>query len=529
MTRRLIEKVEIALPFWRYGALFGPDTCAFLLDSAMDPDRLGRYSFLGGRPNALLTGRRTSSPNPSMTLTLTTWRPADGTNLDSPKVREWKGDPFTALRDLQREYQPTVSEESPPGGPFQSGLIGYFGYETGYAIESLPDTGEDDLNLPDLAFMVTDEVLCHDHQTGETTLSVVDRGDSETRFADWRSRIITFEADVNGHRAGVPTPDFPGRLEGAGARRAEASGSRADRSHGGRRSASPESGGRDTGLVPIHAHFTRAEYCTAVQKCRDHIYAGDVFEVCLTHRLEMPLPGDPWDLYGILRQINPAPFAAWLRFPAFQVVSASPERFLRLNADRIAESRPIKGTRPRGKDPTEDARLSDDLANSAKDRAENVMIVDLVRNDLGRVAEIGSVEVPELQIIEKYATVFQMVSTIQARLREDRDALDLVRACFPGGSMTGAPKIEAMKIIDAIEPVKRGVYSGAIGYFDHSGVMDLSIVIRTIVCRDGQATFGVGGAVVADSDPLAEYRETLDKAAALIAAMQALAGQEGAP
>jgi anthranilate/para-aminobenzoate synthase component I len=228
-------------------------------------------------------------------------------------------------------------------------------------------------------------------------------------------------------------------------------------------------------------------------------------------------------LYGALREINPAPFAAWLQLPGFQVVSASPERFLRLGPDRIAESRPIKGTRPRGKDAAEDDRLGQDLANSAKDRAENVMIVDLVRNDLGRVAEIGSVAVPEMQVIEPYATVFQMVSTVQARLREDRDALDLVRACFPGGSMTGAPKIEAMKIIDALEPVKRGVYSGAIGYLDHSGVMDLSIVIRTIVCRDGRAIFGVGGAVVADSDPGAEYQETLDKAAALIAAVEAVA------
>jgi aminodeoxychorismate synthase component I len=243
----------------------------------------------------------------------------------------------------------------------------------------------------------------------------------------------------------------------------------------------------------------------------------------------MDLPGDPWELYAILREINPAPFAAWLQLPGFQVISASPERFLRLDDDRTAESRPIKGTRPRGADAAEDTRLRDDLANSIKDRAENVMIVDLVRNDLGRVAEIGSVEVPELQIIEQYATVFQMVSTIQARLRKDRDPFDLVRACFPGGSMTGAPKIEAMKIIDAIEPVKRGVYSGAIGYFDHSGLMDLSIVIRTIVCQDGRATFGVGGAIVADSDPAAEYQETLDKARALIAAIRALADTEGAP
>jgi len=475
MKSRLITPLELALPFWRYGAMFGPDSCAFLLDSAMDPDRLGRYSFLGGDPSALLTARRIAGPDLSMALTLTTWRQPDGTRLDSPVVRKWSGDPFTALRDLHLKYRPKVNGGRSPRGPFQSGLIGYFGYETGYAIEVLPDTGEDDLQLPDLAFMVVDEVLCHDHQTGETTLSIIDRGDADSVLKDWRARLATFEADAGG------------------------------RSHGWRKPASPGSGDTGQGLPSVRAHFNRESYCTAVQKCRDHIFAGDVFEVCLTHRLEMDLPGDPWALYAILREINPAPFAAWLQFPGFQVISASPERFLRLDDDRATESRPIKGTRPRGADAAED------------------------KNDLGRVAEIGSVEVPELQIIELYATVFQMVSTVRARLRKDRDSFDLVRACFPGGSMTGAPKIEAMKIIDAIEPVKRGIYSGAIGYFDHSGVMDLSIVIRTIICRDGRATFGVGGAVVADSDPEAEYRETLDKAKALIAAVRALADDTEAP
>jgi len=457
--------LKLALPFWRYGGMFGPDSTAFLLDSAMDPDRLGRYSFLGGNPSALLTARRGSGPELSMALTLTTWRKPDGTRLGSPLVREWTGDPFTSLRDLQHDYYGELSEKTPPGGRFQSGLVGYFGYETGYAIETLPDTGEDDLQLPDLAFMVVDEVLWHDHSTGETTLSIIDRGDADSVLQDWKTRLSTFEADTNVRSTGCHTPDSPGRLKGPGARMAEEPESRASRSHGWRRPASPEIGGMASGAPDVRAHFTKEEYCAAVQKCRDHIFAGDVFEVCLTHRLEMDLPGNPWDLYGILREINPAPFAAWLRFPGFQVVSASPERFLRLDNDRIAESRPIKGTRPRGADPIEDKQLRDELENATKDRAENVMIVDLVRNDLGRVAEIGSVEVPELQVIEEYATVFQMVSTVRARLREDRDSFDLVRACFPGGSMTGAPKIEAMKIIDALEPVKRGVYSGAIGYW----------------------------------------------------------------
>ena len=529
MTCRRIVPVDISLPFWRYGAMFGPHACAFLLDSALAGERLGRFSFLGGRPSALLTARRIPGPDLQMNLTLTTWRPASGMPLAQASVREWVGDPFTALRELESAYRPDPGDEIPPGPPFRSGLVGFFGYEFGHAVEHLPDTGVDDLQLPDLAFMAVDEVLCHDHQTGETSLAIIDRGDADARVSQWRALISACEADADGPGTGGHTPHFPGRLEDAGARMAEAPGSRAGRSQGWRRPATPEMGGTAAGPPPVRAHFTRDEYCAAVQKCRDHIRAGDIFEVCLTHRLEMDLPGDPWRLYGILRTINPAPFASWLRLPGFQVVSASPERFLSLDGNRGAESRPIKGTRPRGANPAADARLRDELARSAKDRAENVMIVDLVRNDLGRVAEIGSVEVPELQAIEEYATVFQMVSTVRARLRRDRDAFDLVRACFPGGSMTGAPKIEAMKIIDAIEPVKRGVYAGAIGYFDHGGAMDLSIVIRAIVCREGRATFGVGGAVVADSDPAAEYQETLDKARALITAVGMMGDPGGAP
>jgi aminodeoxychorismate synthase component I len=258
-----------------------------------------------------------------------------------------------------------------------------------------------------------------------------------------------------------------------------------------------------------------------VQTVKDHIAAGDVYQVCLTHRHETPLVGgSAWDLYKELRRINPAPFASFLRFPEVEIVSSSPERFLKVDASGLAECRPIKGTRPRGKTPVEDERLRNELQNSPKDRAENVMIVDLVRNDFGRVCRYGSVLVPDFLTIEEYATVFQMVSTVEGRLAEGRDRFDLIRACFPGGSMTGAPKIEAMKIIDTIEPVTRGIYSGAIGYLDFRGAMDLSMVIRTIIVKDGRCYFHVGGGIVADSDPAAEYQETQDKAKALTMAIE---------
>jgi len=248
-----------------------------------------------------------------------------------------------------------------------------------------------------------------------------------------------------------------------------------------------------------------------------------VYQVCLTRRLDAPLiGGTAWDLYQELRRINPAPFASFLNFPEAQVASSSPERFLSLGPDGVAESRPIKGTRPRGANLEQDRLLREELSASAKDRAENLMIVDLVRNDFGRVCRFGSVEVPEFMLIEDYATVFQMVSTIRGRLAPGRDALDLIRACFPGGSMTGAPKIEAMKIIDRLEGVKRGIYSGTIGYLDFAGPMDLSIVIRTIVIKDGRCYFHAGGGIVADSDPAAEFQETQDKARALIEAIKNL-------
>lgn len=488
MTRRTVHPIRLDRPFWHLGDHGGPDGIGFLFDSPLNDGRLGRLSCLGGPPSALLTGRRRPGER-AFDLELMTWREPGGRVVGSPRertpaTRTWTGDPFLALRELHAAYAPDDHSEAPG---FTGGLVGYFGYEAGHAVERLPDTGEDDMRLPDLAFLVCDEVLAHDHGTGETILHLVTRGDEDpgTRVAAWQDRL-----------AGVAPPrGFPGPVPLPPADRAELP-------------------------ADVRGHFDAASYAAVVERCRQHILAGDVFEVCPTQRLEMDLAADPWDLYAALRQANPAPFAAFLRLPGFAVACASPERFLMLDRDGVVESRPIKGTRPRGGSPAEDDRLRAVLAGSEKDRAENVMIVDLVRNDLGRVCETGSVHVPELQVIEEYATVFQMVSTVRGRLRADRDAFDLVRASFPGGSMTGAPKVAAMEIIDAVEPVKRGVYSGAIGYVDWSGAMDLNIVIRTLVCFEDRATFGVGGAVVADSDPAAEYRETLDKARALIAAVR---------
>ncbi|MBX3263182.1 MAG: aminodeoxychorismate synthase component I [Labilithrix sp.] len=286
---------------------------------------------------------------------------------------------------------------------------------------------------------------------------------------------------------------------------------------------------RDDRLPPprVDATLSTAEYVARVARAKRHIDAGDAFEICLTNALRAPLARrHAWALFDELRRSNPAPFAALLDLPEGAVVSSSPERFLSLDARGIAESRPIKGTRPRGATPADDARLARELATAEKDRAENAMIVDLVRNDLGRVCRFGTVEAPELFVVEPYATVHQLVSTVRGELDAGKGAIDLLRACFPPGSMTGAPKIEAMRILERLEPVERGVYSGALGWIDLGGAMDLSVVIRTVVLEDDVARFSVGGAIVADSDPADEHEETEHKAFALVRALEATAAAE---
>ncbi len=469
----------------------------FVLESALGDGALGRWTFAGGDPAAILTGRRLPNAGEGLALELEVRREPDGSPVAPPRRVTGTGDPYVALRALRDAYMPGPQGGAPAGdaAPFAGGLVGWFGYGTAWATERLPAPAPGADAIPDLLFMVVDEVLAHDRATGRTWLAVTGRGrdeagagrDLKARLHAWRARPAAAPAAAD--RDEAPPPDC---------------------------SAAPD-------LAGITTDCDEAAYLAAVARCREHILAGDAFEICLTRQLSAPLPSTTWELYAALRAVNPAPFAAYLRAGDVAIAGASPERFLGATADGRLESRPIKGTRPRGATPDADARLRRELADSEKDRAENLMIVDLVRSDLGRVARVGSVTVPELCVVETYATVHQMVSTIRAELKPGCDALDAVRACFPGGSMTGAPKLEAMTIIDALEPAPRGAYAGALGWLGWDGAMDLSIVIRTFVCAGGRASFGTGGAVTADSDPAAEYRESLDKARALLAALR-LAG-----
>jgi para-aminobenzoate synthetase component 1 len=272
--------------------------------------------------------------------------------------------------------------------------------------------------------------------------------------------------------------------------------------------------------LELRSSFTHEGYLDAVARVREYIFAGDIFQANLSQRFDAPLAEPPWSLYCRLRTQNAAPFAAFLDFPEAVVLSASPERFLHVDIHGHVETRPIKGTRPRGVGPEHDAALGLALTASAKDRAENLMIVDLLRNDLSRVCAPGTVRVPELFALEHYATVHHLVSTVVGDLAPGEDALNLLRAAFPGGSITGAPKVRAMEIIAELEPSERGVYCGAIGYWSLTGALDCSIAIRTAVAAAGRVYFSAGGGIVSDSDPEQEYRETLDKARGMIDALR---------
>jgi aminodeoxychorismate synthase component I len=282
------------------------------------------------------------------------------------------------------------------------------------------------------------------------------------------------------------------------------------------RSLSPLSPATCPHASSARARHSRSDYISMIEECQEAIRRGESYEICLTNMVTADADLDPWHAYRVLRAQSPAPYGAYLRLGDMAVLSSSPERFLRIQPDGHVESRPIKGTRPRGRTPSQDTELVKDLATNEKDRAENLMIVDLVRNDLSRCAVTGSVRVPAIFEVETYATVHQLVSTIQAQLRPDVSAVRCVQAAFPGGSMTGAPKIRTMEIIDSLEDGPRGVYSGALGYFSLSGDVDLSIVIRTLVVRPGSASFGVGGAIIDLSEPGAEFEETVVKATAML-------------
>jgi aminodeoxychorismate synthase component I len=443
------------------------------LDSALVDARLGRFSFAGAEPWCVLRchGSR------HVREVLRAIRPG----VAPGRIVAW-GDPLDALAAL---LPAPPAPGAPLPVPFAGGALVALGYELGAALEAVAVAAGDDLALPDLTAFGVDRLYACDHVEGRVfSLAWAEDADAAAaaRRADAEARALAERIPD-----GAPPPG-PSRPERALLRQ----------------------GGLDA-----------EHHAKTVDRIREGIAAGELYQACLTHRLELPWDGDAFALAGALRAGNPAPFACLLALPDATLVGSSPERFLQVTSEGWVESRPIKGTRPRRADAGADRRERSALAASAKDRAENLMIVDLVRNDLGRVCETGSVHVPELFAIEPYASVFQLVSTVRGRLARGRGALDAVRAAFPPGSMTGAPKLAAMELLARLEPVRRGLYSGALGYLDLRGGADLAVTIRSIVLRPGRAFVHTGGGIVADSEPAAEWAEAEDKARALLAALAA--------
>ncbi len=385
---------------------------------------------------------------------------------------EHAGDPFGVLeRELERRL-PRV----PATGPFSGGALGYFAYDLARRLERLPATAAHDIALPEMAVGIYGWAIVVDHDERRAELVVHPDADCDV------ARIVS--------AWNAQPPLTPAAF-----------------------------GSSFTVTAAVRPEISFAEYAAAWHRIKHYIREGDVYQVNLTQRFSAPAHGHPWDAYLRLRNLNPAPFSAYFALPDGAVLSSSPERFLRVEGRRV-ETRPIKGTRPRGASPEEDAALAAELAASDKDRAENVMIVDLLRNDLGRSCAPGSVRVPKLFAVESYTKVHHLVSTVEGLLADGLGPLDALRNCFPGGSITGAPKLRAMEIIEEIEPSRRSVYCGSLGYVSRSGHMDTNIAIRTLVCHRERMYCWAGGGIVMDSDLDAEYAECLAKAAAMLEVFQ---------
>jgi len=472
------------VPVWRE-FLFDVDTAVtayaklvrppfgFLLESVVGGEQWARYSFLGTSPAGA-------------------WRLKDGTVSWWTPEEGWTAvqtdDPFADLDARLRARAPAPV----PGLPrFWGGAVGYFSYDVVRHIESLPDGPADDLGLPDALFVLTDVVLAIDNLRGRAmAIAAVDipdgASDAELRAA-YDSAGGRAQAMIDGLGTASPPPPL---VLGRG----------------------PD------GDPPFESTSTREEFEAGVERIRAYIRAGDAFQVVLSQRLGIQLDATPFELYRALRTLNPSPYLYFLEMDGAALVGSSPEVLVRVE-DETVTVRPIAGTRPRGASPEEDRALAEDLLADEKELAEHRMLVDLGRNDVGRVAEYGSVHVPDLMVVERYSHVMHIVSQVEGRLRPGVGAIEVFKACFPAGTVSGAPKIRAMEIIDELEPVRRGPYAGAVGHFGYGGEnMDTAITIRTVLVTGGKAYVQAGAGIVADSDPAREYEETLNKARALLRA-----------
>jgi anthranilate synthase component 1 len=440
---------------------------SFLLESIEGGEKWGRYSFLGSTPSLIVRSRGNiveTIENGSMTSCVS-------------------DDPLGCIRETLARFTPVEVEGLPR---FFGGAVGYLGYDMVRHFEHLPTAKPALLDAFDSYFLVTDTIVIFD--TMSQKIKVVSNAHLEgdtTPEAAYRLATENITAIIKRLRmplSGCSTPAAEKR-------------------------------------VKLHSNVTREAFESAVERAKEYVRSGDIIQVVLSQRFSGELSADPLDIYRVLRTLNPSPYMFFLRLDDTVIVGASPEVMVRKEGSRV-ELRPIAGTRPRGGTVADDTRLAEELLADPKERAEHVMLVDLGRNDLGRVCSTGSVRVSELMVIERYSHVMHIVSNVQGELSGGRDAFDLVRATFPAGTLSGAPKVRAMQIIDELEPVRREVYGGAVGYFSFSGNMDLAITIRTLVIKDGKVHLQAGAGIVADSDPTAEWQETVNKGMAVMKAIE---------
>jgi len=443
---------------------------SFLFESVVGGEKIGRYSFLGAVPFL-----RIEAFGNDVVVT-----------KDDASEQFHSNDP---LRDLERLLAQYRAEHVPGLPRFCGGAVGYAGYDVVRYSEKLPDPPDDDRHIPDMAFAFYDRMVIFD-QLSKTILVVANSrpGDGDPRQA--------YE------RAAARVDELCGQLENASA----------------------ELRLRDVGAVgePKHSwtsNVTRQEFEAAVEKCKEYIRAGDIFQVVISQRLQRQTTASPLDIYRALRVVNPSPFMFLLKSPGVNLVGSSPEIMVRVE-EGVVTVRPLAGTRPRGRDEDEDRRLADELLADPKERAEHVMLIDLARNDVGRVAEFGSVELSDVMVVERYSHVMHITSNVRGRLKPGTTALDALRAGLPAGTVSGAPKVRAMQIIDEIERHRRGPYAGAVGYLDFTGNMDTCIALRTLVMLGDTAYIQAGAGIVADSVPATEFEETLNKAKGLLKAIE---------
>jgi anthranilate synthase component 1 len=443
---------------------------AFLLESVERGEQVGRYSFIGANPFLLF-----ESKNGDVSV-------REATVKDTDLNSSVKSDPLRVLSDLMARYR-GHNINGLPG--FNGGAVGYLSYDIVRNFEELPSAPPDELGLPESSFMFADTIVIFDHVQNKMMV-VANAVIGEDAESARRAAMTKIDEIIERLNRPLPASDQP----------------------------TYSSSAFDTTQPKTTSNFSKEGFETAVKAAKEYILAGDAFQVVLSQRLQRSTPAPPFSIYRTLRRLNPSPYMFYLDFGKFQLIGSSPEMLVKLNG-RQAETRPIAGTRPRGKNESEDTVLKTELQSDSKERAEHLMLVDLGRNDLGKVCNFKTVKVPALMSVEKYSHVMHLVSSVTGEINNNEDAFSLMRACFPAGTVSGAPKVRAMQIIDELETVRRGPYAGAVGYFSFNGDMDTCITIRSIVYKDGRVYFQSGAGIVADSEPEREYRETLSKLEAI--------------